>query len=107
MPDLNFDLSFIVFDLAMRLVCIVAGIATAAHYHCMANFVTRAPHLCKLFVLPGITGSAVGLVYAGFVGDPFWMLVFSVCGLSLLTTMNLIVWKSGAHVSKHLARQKK
>lgn len=89
----------------MRALCVVAGIASAAHYHCMANFVTKAPHFCKLFVLPGVTGSSVGLVYSALKDEWHLMLLFSVYALCFLIAMNLIVWNSGAHVAKHLARR--
>lgn len=107
MINFNIELPYIFLDVTIKFICIISGIATAAHYHCMANFITKASHFCKLFVLPGITGSSIGLVYVSIVGNFFWMFVFSVSSLFFLVIMNLIAWRSGVYMSKYLARNKK
>lgn len=87
-----------------RAVLVVGGLWIAGHYHCMANYVTKAPHFIKGLMLPLVTASGVGMAICGAVGNVYIGAVFGTSAAVSMSIVSFAVWRSGVYVSKQLAR---
>jgi hypothetical protein len=89
----------LIYSSAFRAWLVAAGVLVAGHYHAMAAATRRAPFLVKYAVLPMLTGSGVGMIWAGATGDTAGGGLYSAAAAGLMVTVNLSVWASGAYVS--------
>jgi hypothetical protein len=89
---------------ALRVWLVVAGLIIAGHYHAMANYIRRAPHLVRGILLPAITGASVGMAYCGVVGMTFHGAMLGTLSAGLMSAINLAAWSSGAYVSEQFER---
>lgn len=91
-------------ELALRAWLIVTGLLVAGHYHCMANFLGRAPHLIRALALPTVTGAGIGMAFCGAVGATLQGALFGAAAAGLMAGINLAAWGAGAYVSAQLER---
>lgn len=89
---------------AFRALLLVGGLWIAGHHHCMANYITKAPHFVKGLLLPAITGSGVGMAICGLMGNVWVGAVFGTASAVLMSVVSFAVWRSGLYVSRQLAR---
>jgi hypothetical protein len=89
---------------ALRVWLVIAGLIIAGHYHAMANYIRRAPHLVRGILLPAITGASVGMAYCGVVGMTFHGAMLGTLSAGLMSAINLAAWSSGAYVSSMFDR---
>jgi len=87
------------FDMALRVVLFGSGVAIAAHYMLMANFMKRAPHAIKAVALPAITASGVGMAVCSVIGEVHLGLIGGTIAAWLMVFVNLSAWAAGAYVS--------
>lgn len=107
MPDVTMNASILLAGLgeaALRLWLLAAGLLVAGHYHAMANFIGRAPHLIKALTLPAVTGCGVGMAFCGAVGATLQGALFGAAAAGLMAVINLAAWGAGAYVSAQLER---
>lgn len=83
---------------------VVAGLAVAVHYHCMANFITKAPHWVRGVVLPVLTAAGVGMVWAGLSGNVPTGALFALLAAGLMPAVHLAAWAAGAYVAEQFER---
>lgn len=84
---------------AARLLMLVAGLGIAAHYHLMANFITRAPHFVRAVLLPVATAGGVGMIACAATGNLIGGLVATEIAVSAVILVNLAAWDAGMHAS--------
>lgn len=82
-----------------RLLMLAAGFGIAAHYHLMANFITRAPHFVRAFLLPVATAGGVGMIACAVTGNLLGGLLASEIAVSAVILVNLAAWDAGMHAS--------
>lgn len=107
MPDVTFNASILLAgfgEMALRVWLVVAGLLVAGHYHCMANFIGRAPHAVRALVLPSISGAGIGMAFCGAVGATLQGALFGAAAAGLMAVINLAAWGAGAYVSAQLER---
>lgn len=107
MPDVNMNASMLLAGLgetALRTWLIATGVLVAGHYHAMANFIGRAPHIIKALALPAATGCGVGMAFCGAVGATLQGALFGAAAAGLMAVINLAAWGAGAYVSAQLER---
>lgn len=89
---------------ALRVVLVVGGLWIAGHHHCVANYITKAPHIVKALMLPAVTASGVGMAICGVMGNLYIGAVFGTVAAVSMSIVSFAVWRSGMYVSKQLAR---
>lgn len=89
---------------ALRVWLVVTGLLVAGHYHAMAAATGRAPFFIKFMLLPLLTASGVGMVWAGGMGQLAMGALFAIGAAGLMVGVNLAVWASGAYVSAQFER---
>lgn len=107
MPDLNMTASILLAglgEMALRVWLLATGVLVAGHYHAMANFIGRAPHVIKALALPAATGCGVGMAFCGAVGATLQGALFGAAAAGLMAVINLAAWGAGAYVSAQLER---
>lgn len=87
-----------------RALLLIGGLWIAGHHHCMANYVTKAPHYVKALLLPAITASGVGMAICAVMGNVWVGAVFGTMSAVLMSIVSFTVWRSGLYVSRQLAR---
>lgn len=86
------------FDIAIRFWLILVGLLVAGHYHCMANFLTKAPAWVKL--MAGLTTAAgTGMVFCGVTGDIGKGALFAMGSTGPMTAIALGTFGAGAYIS--------
>jgi hypothetical protein len=91
-------------DIAARLYLIGAGLAVAVHFHCMANFLTQAPHLVKALLVPAATAAGVGMAMSGAFGSISYGMMFGAAAAGAMAGIHIAAWSAGAYVSEQFAR---
>lgn len=71
----------------LRAVLVIGGLWIAGHHHCVANYITKAPHFIKALMLPAVTASGVGMAVSGFWG---YMEFGAVFGAVAAVTMSIV-----------------
>ena len=87
-----------------RAVLVIGGLWIAGHHHCVANYITKAPHFIKALMLPAVTASGVGMAVCGAVGNVYVGAVFGTSAAVAMSIVSFSVWRSGLYVSRQLAR---
>lgn len=88
----------------LRAVLVIGGLWIAGHHHCVANYITKAPHFIKALMLPAVTASGVGMAVCGAMGNVYIGAVFGTVAAVTMSIVSFAVWRSGVYVSKQLAR---
>lgn len=88
----------------LRAVLVIGGLWIAGHHHCVANYITKAPHFIKALMLPAVTASGVGMAICGVMGNLYIGAVFGTVAAVTMSIVSFAVWRSGVYVSKQLAR---
>lgn len=101
MPDINLSPAA---ELALRAWLLFTGLLVAGHYHAMANFLGRAPHLIKAVALPSVTGAGVGMAVCAAAGATLEGALFGTTAAGIMALVNLAAWRSGAYVSEQFER---
>ena len=91
-------------EYAIRVWLLVTGLLVAGHYHCMANYIKRAPHFVRALALPAITGAGVGMAVCALMGSTMQGAMFGAAAAGLMAVINLAAWGAGAYVSEQLER---
>lgn len=94
----------LIYSTALRVWLVASGVLVAGHYHAMASATKRAPFVIKYIALPMLTGSGVGMIWAGATGSTYSGGLYSAAAAGLMVTVNLAVWSSGAYVSAMFER---
>lgn len=89
---------------ALRVVLVIGGLWIAGHHHCVANYITKAPHFIKGLMLPLVTASGVGMAVCGAMGNLYIGAVFGTVAAVTMSIVSSAVWRSGMYLSKQLAR---
>lgn len=89
---------------ALRVVLVIGGLWIAGHHHCVANYITKAPHFIKALMLPAVTASGVGMAVCGAMGNLYVGALFGTLAAVTMSIVSYVVWRSGMYVSKQLAR---
>ena len=87
-----------------RAVLVIGGLWIAGHHHCVANYITKAPHFIKALMLPMVTASGVGMAICGVMGNVYIGAVFGTVAAVTMSIVSFSVWRSGVYVSKQFAR---
>jgi hypothetical protein len=91
-------------DVALRAWLMFTGLLVAGHYHAMANYLGRAPHLIKAVALPSVTGAGVGMAVCAAAGATLQGAMFGALAAGIMALVNLAAWRSGAYVSEQFER---
>jgi hypothetical protein len=91
-------------EYALRVWLLVTGLLVAGHYHCMANYIKKAPHFVRALALPAITGAGVGMAVCALWGSTLQGAMFGAAAAGLMAIINLAAWGAGAYVSEQLER---
>lgn len=89
---------------ALRVVLVIGGLWIAGHHHCVANYITKAPHFIKALMLPAVTASGVGMAVCGLMGNLYVGALFGTLAAVTMSIVSFSVWRSGVYISNQLAR---
>jgi hypothetical protein len=90
-------------DLIMRVLMVATGLLVAGHYHCMANFISRAPHTVRLLLVCA-SAAGVGMAATAVLGTVLQAAYFAVAASACMVLINLAAFAAGAYVSEQFAR---
>jgi hypothetical protein len=88
-----------VLSAAVQLWLIVFGALVAGHYHCTANFITKAPLWVKIMTAL-VTAAGTGMIFCGLVGDIGHGALFALFATGPMVAVQLGALQAGVSISE-------